>query len=279
MTMSVRARVNAPIKQVYQALTEPDALRVWLAEHAAVELPERYEFWGRHTPEGDAPHQRLRWADDTGLGFTWLLDGVDTTTDIRLSAESEDVTIITLEQSHFDFNDVVTGASIRGVLQTYWYLSIGNLVDHLEGRALTPKIDFTSPDLRAEFEIAAPVDRVFTSLTDSEQATEWFGFPIGIEPWVGGRFAMGGLDNDPSPAKILDLRPNEKLSVDWGGGGVSTWDLEGSGGRTRLTLVQSGFDTSRPPYAAWGGMLSGIAGLRRFHELPGRPQIWLAPTA
>jgi hypothetical protein len=33
-------------------------------------------------------------------------------------------------------------------------------------------------------------------------------------------------------------------------------------------LVQSGFDAGQPPYAAWGGFLSGIAELRRYHEIP-----------
>ncbi|WP_203715100.1 SRPBCC family protein, partial [Asanoa siamensis] len=205
--------------------------------------------------------------------FTWHLDGIDTTTDIALAAEGEDTTVIAVDQSHFDFADVMSG-NIRGVLQTFWALSIGNLVDHLEGRSLTPKVDFTSSEFRAAFEVDAPADRVFASLVDSDQATEWFGFPVGIEPWEGGRFAMGGLENNPQPAKILELVPDTKLSVDFGPTGVGTWELAGSGGKTRITLVQSGFDTTNPPYAAWGGVLSGAAGLRRYHE--GLPQVWLA---
>jgi uncharacterized protein YndB with AHSA1/START domain len=108
---------------------------------------------------------------------------------------------------------------------------------------------------------------VFASITDSEAVTRWFGFPIEIEPYVGGRFAMGGLANDPSPAKVLELEPDRRFSLDWGGPGVGTWELEGSGGKTRLTLVQSGFDAERPPYAAWGGFLAGVAELRRYHEV------------
>ena len=276
MTVIAKPRVNAPLKQVRHALTDADELRVWLAEQAEVDLPGRYEFWGRYTPEGDAPHQRPTEADDAGVHFTWRLDGVDTTTDIALTAEGDDTTIIEVDQSHFDFAEAMSGSSIRGVLQTFWVLSIANLVDHLEGRALTPKVDFTTSEFRAQLEIDAPADRVFHSLIDSEEATEWFGFPIGIEPHVGGRFAMGGLENTPNPAKILELVPGERLSVDWGPGGVGTWELAGSGGKTRITVIQSGFDTNNPPYSAWGGILSGIAGLRRFHELPGEPQIWLA---
>ena len=68
--MRLRARVAAPIADVWHALTDPAALRVWLAEHAEVDLPHRYEFWGRYTPEGDAPHQRLIHVDDHTLRFS-----------------------------------------------------------------------------------------------------------------------------------------------------------------------------------------------------------------
>jgi uncharacterized protein YndB with AHSA1/START domain len=273
--MTLQAHVAAPIKEVHHALTDAQALRTWLAEHAEVELPHRYEFWGRYTPEGEAPHQRLLHVDDHTLRFSWLLDGEETTTEIRLTEESADSTILTLSQTHFDFQDALTGASIRGVLQTFWSLSIANLVDHLEGRELTLRCDFTSPQLQGEVLIDAAPEAVYDSLTDSEKASAWFGFPIGIEPYVGGRFAMGGFDAGFA-AKIVDLDPGRKMSIDWGGNGVSSWELAGSGGKTRLTFVQSGFDTQRPPYAAWLGWVSGLAELRRFHEQPDWRPIWLA---
>ncbi|GAB3897314.1 hypothetical protein GCM10027612_53320 [Microbispora bryophytorum subsp. camponoti] len=53
--MIVRVRLAAPVKEVRHALTDPAAMRVWLAEHAEADLPGRYAFWGRRTPEGDAP--------------------------------------------------------------------------------------------------------------------------------------------------------------------------------------------------------------------------------
>lgn len=265
--MIIRARVQAPLKEVRQALTDPALLRIWLAEHAEVSLPDRFGFWGRTTPEGDAPHQRLLHADDRTVRFAWLLDGEETTTEIGLE-EDGDTTIVTLSQTHFDFQDVITGKSIRGVLQTYWAQALANLAEHFEGRELTPRADYTSSELRAEVTIDASPSDVFDSLIDSDTVTRWFGFPIEIEPFVGGRFAMGGLANDPSPAKVLELEPGRKFSLDWGAPGVGAWELEGSDGKTRLTLVQSGFDTSRPPYAAWGGILSGVAELRRYHEVP-----------
>lgn len=265
--MTIRARIAAPVKEVRQALTDPAALRVWLAEHAEVDLPERYAFWGRTTPEGDASHQRPLHVDEHTVRFAWLLDGEETTSELSVEADGE-ATIVTVSQTHFDFQDVITGKSIRGVLETFWGQALANLAEHFEGRELTPRVDYTTADLRASVMVDAEPASVFASLTDSEIVTRWFGFPIEIEPHVGGRFAMGGLANDPSPAKVVELVPDRTFSVDWGGAGVGTWELEGSGGKTRLTLVQSGFDESRPPYAAWGGFLSGLAELRRYHEAP-----------
>ncbi|WP_422772239.1 SRPBCC domain-containing protein [Plantactinospora sp. WMMC1484] len=272
--LTLRARAAASVKAVWQALTDAAELRIWLAEHAEVELPHRYEFWGRYTPEGDAPHQRLLHADDHTLRFTWLLDGEETTTEITLIEEGAESTVIALSQTHWSFEDVTSGASIRGVLQTYWSLAIANLVDHVEGRPLTPKTDFTSTKMAEEVVIDAPPEAVYESLTDSAKASEWFGYPIEIEPFVGGRWAMGGFDNNPDPAKVLDLTPGRAMTVDWGPIGVVSWELEGSEGKTKLSFVQSGFD--QPPYAGWTGWLSGLAELRRYHELADWRPIWLA---
>jgi uncharacterized protein YndB with AHSA1/START domain len=276
--MIIRVRVLAPLKKVRHALTDPATLRIWLAEHAEVELPGRFEFWGRTTPEGDAPHQRLLHADERTVRFSWLLDGEETTTELGLEEEGG-TTIVSLSQTHFDFQDVITGKSIRGVLQTYWAQVLANLAEHFEGRELTPKTDYSAAsvaELRAQVTIAATPSAVFDSLTSSEVVTRWFGYPIEIEPFVGGRFAMGGFANDPSPAKVVELEPGRKFSVDWGEAGVGSWELEGSEGKTRLTLVQSGFDADRPPLSAWGGFLSGVADLRRYHEVPDWQPIFIA---
>ncbi|MEU8020980.1 SRPBCC domain-containing protein [Micromonospora haikouensis] len=271
--MTVRARLAAPAETVHRALTEPAELRVWLAEHAEVELPKRYAFWGRYTPEGDAPHQRLLHADERTLRFGWLLDGVETTTEFTLEPDG-DATILTLRQSHFDFAEAMSGSTIRGVLQTYWALAIANLAAHLEGRQLLPRTDFTSADLRGELLIAAPLAKVYESLTDSAQASAWFGYPIGIEPWIGGRYAMGGFESGYA-AKVVDLEPGRRMSIDWGPTGVTTWELAESQGKTKLTFVQSGFDEQNPPYAAWSGTVAGFGELVRFHELPDWRPIWL----
>jgi uncharacterized protein YndB with AHSA1/START domain len=212
--MTLRARAAAPLKEVHHALTDAETLRIWLAEQVEVDLPRRYEFWGRHTPEGDAPHQRPLQADDRSLRFSWLLDGEDTTVDISLEEESAESTIITLSQSHFpDWQELMAQTSVRGVLHTFWSLAIANLVDHLEGRELTPMCDFTTPIQREAVLIGASPDAVYDSLINAEKFQAWFGVKIDIEPYVGGRVAMGGFDLDPRPMKILELEPGRKVAM------------------------------------------------------------------
>jgi hypothetical protein len=38
--------------------------------------------------------------------------------------------------------------------------------------------------------------------------------------------------------------------------------------------VSSGFDPDNPPYHGWAGWLSGVAELRRYHEVPRWRTIW-----
>jgi uncharacterized protein YndB with AHSA1/START domain len=273
--LRLRAVVPAPLKVTYEALTDPAALRVWLAEHADVDLPGKYEFWGRYTPDGGQPHQRVLHVDEHTIRFAWTLDGVETTTQIEV-AEDKDGTLVTLSQSDLPtFADVLADkAGARGALQTYWSLAIANLADYLDGRELTPRCDFTSSELRASVVIDAAPDAVFDSMIKPEVFREWFGANVDIEPYVGGRFAMGGFELDPGGAKFVEFEPGRKATLRFADGETTSWELEGSDGKTRLTTMHSGFDPASPPYAAWGGWLGGIAGLRRYHELPRRRSIW-----
>ena len=159
-------------------------------------------------------------------------------------------------------------AGARGALQTFWSLAIANLADYLAGRALTPKCDFTSADLHAEVVIDAAPEAVFDSMTQPEQFRRWFGANVDIEPYVGGRFAMGGFELDPGGIKFVEFEPGRKATLRFADGLTASWELEGSDGKTRLTLVQSGFDPTNPPYPGWAGWLAGVAELRRYHELP-----------
>ncbi|HEY7487797.1 MAG TPA: SRPBCC domain-containing protein [Streptosporangiaceae bacterium] len=273
--LRLRAVVPAPMKVVYEALTDPAALRVWLAEHADVDLPGKYEFWGRFTPDGAEPHQRVLHVDERTIRFAWTLDGVETMAQFEL-ADDEDGTLVTLSQSNLpSFEDVLADkAGARGALQTFWSLAIANLADYLAGRKPTPKCDFTSSELHATVVIDAAPDEVFDSMIQPEVFRKWFGANVDIEPYVGGRFAMGGFELDPGGAKFVEFERGRKATLLFADNETTSWELEGSDGKTRLTTVHSGFDPANPPYPGWAGWLGGIAGLRRYHELPGRRSIW-----
>jgi uncharacterized protein YndB with AHSA1/START domain len=273
--LRLRAVVSAPLKVAYEALTDPAALRVWLAEHAAVELPDRYEFWGRFTPDGAEPHQRVLHVDERTIRFAWTVEGVEATVQFEL-AEDEDGTLVTLSHSDLpSFEEVLADrAGARGALQTHWTLAIANLVDYLDGREPTPRCDFTSNELRATVVIDAAPEQVFDSLTQAEHYRRWSGVNVDIEPHVGGRFAMGGFELNPGGERFTEFEPGRRTTVQFADGMTSSWELEGSDGKTRLTAVMSGFDPANPPFPGWAGLLAGVAALRRYHELPRWRSIW-----
>ncbi|MEV0716496.1 SRPBCC domain-containing protein [Asanoa sp. NPDC050611] len=262
--LRLSAVVPATPKVVYEALTDPAALRVWLAEHADVDLPGKYEFWGRFTPDGAEPHQRVLHVDERTIRFAWTVEGVESTVEFQV-ADDEDGTLVTLSQSDLpSFADVLADkAGARGALQTFWTLSIANLADYLAGRKLTPRCDFTSSELRASMVIDAAPDAVFDSMTKPEQFSRWSGANVDIEPYVGGRFAMGGFEFDQSGAEFVEFEPGRKATLRFADGMIDSWELEESDGKTRLTVVQSGFDPTNPPYPGWAGWLSGLAAMRR----------------
>lgn len=72
------------------------------------------------------------------------------------------------------------------------------------------------------------------------------------------------------PVEILELVPAERLAYSWRWEEQETvvrWELEGSGGRTRLTLVHSGFGEDRDAEGYRLGWQAFLVSLRRLVEL------------
>ena len=264
----LRARLPASIGAARRAWTDAAALRHWLAEHAEASPAGGYAFWGRHTPEGEEPRQRLLHVDDRKLRFSWELSGEETIVEVLLE-EDADSTAVTLSQTCFD--GTYAGYPSGIVLTVFWSLALGNLADHLLDRPTTPRCDYTARDLRMEVAIGAPRAAVFGSLTDSEKFSRWFGLPVEIEPYAGGSWAIrhGG-----PIGTVRALEPDRLLSLEEDSG-ISTWELEDHGDGTLLRLGLSGFDPASPPYPGWTGWLSAISSLRRYHELDDWRPLWL----
>ena len=213
--LRIRARVAAAPGAVHAALTSGAALREWLAESAEVDLAaRRFEFWGRHTPQGERGRQRLVAVEpDASLVFGWPLDGRPTTVTIRLHADGAG-TVLDLEQDgQPTMAELMAPPGRRDGLHsmhTFWPLAIANLTDHVEGRPLTPKADFTAGranEVRVGFDIAAPPEQVWASLIDPQEIERWFGWAAEVEPHVGGRMGVG-VDG-----KIFEFEPPRSWST------------------------------------------------------------------
>jgi hypothetical protein len=267
--ITVRARVGAPITAVRGALRDAGAVRGWLAEHADVDLPHRFSFWGRDIPGGEEPRQRVLHTDEDTIRLSWHVLGADTTTELLLAQESND-SILTITQSCEPDQVGIAGYPAGLSLMMFWSLAIENLVDYLKGREITPRCDFTSDVLRAEFRIGAPRDAVFDSVVDPSTFRQWFGLDIALEPEAGGTWSLqpGG-----PVGRVLEFQPGRLLVLEEETG-VSRWEFADDGAATRFTF---GFNREGdPPYPGWMGWLCGISQLRRYHELGERQPIWLA---
>lgn len=268
----IRVRTSAPVERVRRALADPADMRVWLAEHAFAE-EGTYEFWGRYTPEGERGRQKLLRADESSVRFEWFLHGIAYT--VELSVERRDgETVIAAAQSPYpEWGAAIEDEMHAGVVQTFWPLVLGNLIEHVEGRPVFGFCDFSTSEQRIEWDVAAPARDVLDALLDEEKFARWFGARCEIEPHVGGRWAMGGFDLEPNPAKIIAL-DEAHFAIEFPDGMVSSWELAESGGRTHLTFVQSGFAADEPPYGSWMGWLSGFVDMRRMLELSQWRPMW-----
>jgi uncharacterized protein YndB with AHSA1/START domain len=265
--------LSAPPADVYRALTDPEALESWLAERADVSLTdERYEFWGRHTPGGsERGRQRLIAAEEGRLvRFAWTIGDGESVTEFRVEPGKDGGTRLAISYTNCPTQEeLAAGDTDRAVLWTFWLIPASALADYLEGREAGPRYDFeatTGDEMRATVTIDAPPDEVYPYLVEPEKLDQWIGMNSRVDARVGGEIE---IHEGQGAAKILELEPGRRLTVGWDErpGVTARWELEGSGGKTYLSIVQSGFDDDNPwDIGAWGGWLHGLAQLRRVIE-------------
>jgi uncharacterized protein YndB with AHSA1/START domain len=163
-------------------------------------------------------------------------------------------------------SDGVIEAEVPDDEFTIWCFSLANTVDEVEGRP-----PLRSEDFRTVVDIAAPVDEVFESLVDPKLFERWFGLPLEIEPYVGGRWSI--LGGGPT-GTVAEVVANQRLAL-LEDTGTSTWSVSEVNSGTRLTVSMRGPDGGPPPELSWHGWLSAITQLRRLHEVPDRCPIWV----
>ncbi|HJY82190.1 MAG TPA: SRPBCC domain-containing protein [Candidatus Binatia bacterium] len=268
--IEIKLTVAAAPQRLFRALTTTQELTRWFCQHAEVSLEERrYDFWGQFTPEvpeqDHGHHSLFALEADRRLTFSWHLYEAKTIVDIRLAVQEES-TLVTLVHER-----VPAPEPGETNLADFWALSLENLRSWVERGVVGPRCDFSAVphgDVRASIDIAAPQEVVYDALVRPDELERYLATRAAVELRPGGLYSFGWKEG--GPVKILELVPNERLSYSWiykdQPETVVTWTLKGSGGRTRLTLVHSGFaDRKSRNYKA--GWLKFLAYLKNLVEV------------
>ena len=263
-TMRHTVEIDCPADRVYRAFT--DELDRWFADHADVDVEAgRFDFWGDHvleSPDRSAGrHRLLDHADGRAVRFEWQVRGALTEVAIELRPLPTGTAV---EATHSGVPERPPG---EPSLDDVWRLALDNLLRWCESGAAPDLVDFARNPVgasRSSLEVEAPIEAVFDALTRPELVSRWCGAQAQIDPVLGGRYDFGW--GPGGPVEILNLDAPSRLAYSWAYSGepdsVVTWELEGSGGRTRVTVTHSGFgDRAVGDYEA--GWMSFLVKIRR----------------
>jgi uncharacterized protein YndB with AHSA1/START domain len=285
MSKEVNATLQIPGKapaEIWPLLTEGAHLVHWFAEHAAVELPGEYRFWGKYTPDTPGPDSRhvaqvaASAPDVAGTGgrlsFAWHLRGQDTQLALML-APADGGTELRLQHSGL-------GERINqnGAVHDFWYTVLSNLrLYALTGRPqqLVEYGPRPGTGMTVEVEVAAAPEAIFPYLIEPEfMARVWQDENVRVEPVVGGVYDYGWQTG--GPRRILALDPPRLLSFSWlyppeTAESVVTWRLAAlDSGHTRLSLTHEGFTAGDDHEEYRAGWFSFLALIKGMVELEGR---------
>jgi len=281
-------RIAAPADRVFRALTNPDELRHWFAEHAEVQLRPggSYAFWGvlsPWTPRERATQKIIEVQPDRLLSYSWHWRELDGTVTLTLNSSGSATSLHILHQGTGSILD--TCENTEFAMLDFWRLSIGNLRSYLKtGKAaLRPSFENKGERVAMSIEIDAPPAAVYRALTDPGQMDKWISTAATVEPRAGGTYNYGWKFGDPpahcGPRRILAIEPGRIIEHDWDHAKEPTtrvrWELtEIAPGRTRVDLTHirpAEDDSTRGGYlAGWSAFLHM---LKQFGEDPHAPDL------
>jgi uncharacterized protein YndB with AHSA1/START domain len=90
-------------------------------------------------------------------------------------------------------------------------------------------------------EIVFPVspDEVWEALTDPEQLEEWFANDVELDATEGGEGVFRWDDGEERHATVVEVKPSERLVLDWDDEGTVELTLEEVEEGTRLSVRES----------------------------------------
>ncbi|WCK56079.1 SRPBCC domain-containing protein [Aneurinibacillus sp. Ricciae_BoGa-3] len=98
----------------------------------------------------------------------------------------------------------------------------------------------TLQDIVQKVVLEAPIQKVWEAVSSSEGIAAWF-MPNDFQPKIGYEFHLQSPFG-PSPCKVLELDPPNRLSFAWDvEGWVVSFELQDLNGKTQFTLTHSGW--------------------------------------
>lgn len=286
--------LNASPDRVWHALTDSTALVAWFSEYADVDLgAKRYDYWGRYTL--DAPdraagsHPVVESVPSRRLAFDWRIGPDDTRVTYTLIPDGGG-TILTMHHGHAPGGASGDDAARH---EDFWFLALENFRRYLDGKASDARVDYTDPmrgRVHHETVVDAPAEVVFDVLTNPDQLNRWIATDAVVSPEVGGDYKYGWMYEgmDTGAAKIVDIVPNRRISARTADFGpeyppsVMTWELEESGGKTRIVFTHSGFADDHDVSGintGWRAFLNWVRSIAEYGERWQPPITVIKPDA
>jgi uncharacterized protein YndB with AHSA1/START domain len=144
-------------------------------------------------------------------------------------------------------------------------------------------VDDAAFSVTRSIEIDAPLDRVWRAVTEPDQISRWFGAATFSGSAAGSTGTLAWEGRDPIPVRIEAVDAPRSVSYRWSNDDargttppevddacstVFTFTLEPLAGGTRLTVVETGFETLSDPAAdlqshrrGWNAELDELADL------------------
>jgi uncharacterized protein YndB with AHSA1/START domain len=265
--------ISAGVDKVWQALTNWQQLNGWLTDKADVDLAAgRFQMCGRHLPDspcdGTDRFSLDGYSEGTGLQLNWQYRDEETKLAISLTETEEGCHV---ELAH-------TNVPRRGkdeiTMIEYWQWVLLALRGYCENGSRPSLHDFSAIQaagrLEVSIDISAPVEAVYQQLATTDGLKSVFGGDdAAAEMQPGGKYSYGWGPSE-GPTKVIEFTPNELIHTDWyhkdDPETFITWKLEGSGGRTRLTMIHSGFADEKLKQDYEAGWFHFLVELRELAE-------------
>ncbi|MCB1221260.1 MAG: SRPBCC domain-containing protein [Planctomycetales bacterium] len=265
--------IRSSREKVWRALTDWQQLNGWLSDKADVDLPAgRFKLCGNRLPDspcdGTDKFSLAGYEDGSRLELNWQFRGGNTGLSFQLSGDGDACCV---ELAH---TDVPRRGETEVTMIEYWQWVLLALRGYCETGSRPGIFEFGAEQQTGQLEvgidIAAERETVYNILASSDGLKGIFG---GEGPEVelreGGKYSYGWGPNE-GPTKVISFKPNELIHTDWYHGTdpetFITWKLSGSGGRTRLTLVHSGFPNEAQKHDYEAGWFHFLVELRELAE-------------